>query len=146
MVNKLSTTEVVFFRSERILKCYSSVTHSGIDKLLQEIYSPFSAPIVSPIIALMKKNTPFVWIVACQTALDTIKHAITNSTILIYPDPSKECHLFMDASNHTLSSVLTEKKYNSETNGNKEHTYHPITYQSGTFSTSQLKWSTIVKE
>ena len=35
-------------------------------------------------------------------ALDTIKHAITNSPVLIYPDPSKEYHLFTDASNpHT---------------------------------------------
>ena len=30
--------------------------------------------------------------------------------------------------------------------GNEELTYHPVTYQSGTFSSSQLKWSTIVKE
>ena len=63
--------------------------------------------IVSPITSLTKKNVLFVWTAACQTALDTIKHAITNSPVLIYPDPNKQYHLFTDASNHTKSGVLT---------------------------------------
>ena len=57
---------------------------------------------------LTKKNKPFIWTVACQTVLDTIKHALTNSSVLIYPNPNKEYHLFMDASNHTWSGVLTQ--------------------------------------
>ena len=107
---------------------------------------PFLAWLSQPITVLTNRNTSFVWLAACQTALDTIKHVITNSPILLYPNPSKEYHLFMDAFNHTWSSVLTQQRFNSETNGNVENTYHPITYQSDTFSTSQLKWSIIVKE
>ena len=72
-----------------------------------------------------------------------VKHAITNSPVLMYPYPSKEYHLFTDALNHTWSGV---QQSNSEISSNKELTYHPITYQSGTFSPLQLKWSTIVKE
>ena len=53
--------------------------------------------IVSPITSLTKKNIPFVWTAACQTALDTIKHATTNSPVIIYPDPNKQYHLFTDA-------------------------------------------------
>ena len=109
-------------------------------------FIPLFSLIVSPITALTRKNTPFVWMAACQKALDTIKHVSTNSPTLIYSNPSKEYHLFMDSSNHIWSGVLTQQKCNSETNGNEEHTYHPITYQSSTFSTLQLKWSTIVKE
>ena len=52
----------------------------------------------------------------------------------------------MHASNHIWSGVLTQQRSNSEINSNKEHTYHPITYQSDTFLTSQLNWSTTVKE
>ena len=52
----------------------------------------------------------------------------------------------MDASNHTWSSVVTQQRFDSEMNGSVENTYHQITYQCSTFSTSQLKWSTIVKE
>ena len=70
-------------------KCHSSVTYFGISKLLQEIYALFES-IVSPITALMKENTPFVWTVACKTALETIKHVISNSPVLIYPNLSIE--------------------------------------------------------
>ena len=57
--------------------------------------------------SLTKKNVPFVWTAACQTALDTIKHSITNSPVLIYPDPNKQYYPFTGASNHTWSGVLT---------------------------------------
>ena len=39
--------------------------------------------IVSPITSLIKRNVPFVWTAACETALDMIKHTITNSPVLI---------------------------------------------------------------
>ena len=45
-----------------------------------------------------------------------------------------------------FQTILTQQKSNLEISGNEGLTYHPIIYQSGTFSTSQLKWSTIVKE
>ena len=96
--------------------------------------------------ALTKKSTPFIWTVACQMALNTIKHAITNSPVLMYPNHSKEYHLFTAASNHTWSGVLIQQQSISEISSDKDLTYHQITYQSGTFSTSQLKWSTIVQE
>ena len=64
-------------------------------------FIPMFISIVSPITFLTKKNAPFVWTAACQTALDTIKQAITNSPVLFYPEPNKQYHLFTDASNHT---------------------------------------------
>ena len=64
----------------------------------------------------------------------------------MYPNPSKEYHFFTDALNHTWSGVLTQQWSNSERSSDEKLAYHPIMYQSGTFSTSQLKWSTIVKE
>ena len=88
---------------------------------------------------LTKKNTQVIWTVAFQMALDTIKHAITNSAVLMFPNPCKEYHLFTDALNHTWSGVLTQQQSHSEKSGDEELTYHPIMYQSGTFSTSQLK-------
>ena len=57
-------------------------------------FIPMFSSIVSPIIYLTKKNAPFVWTAACPTSFDTIKHAITNSPVLIYPDPnSTTCSL-----------------------------------------------------
>ena len=102
--------------------------------------------ILSPITSLTKKNIPFVWTAGCQTALDTIKQDITNSPILIYPDPNKEYHLLTDASNHTWSGVLTQTRETLKENGKLDITYHPITYQSRTFTLSPINWSTLVKE
>ena len=90
---------------------------------------------------MTKKNTPFVRTAACQTALDMIRHAITNSPVLIYPDPNKQYHLYTDASNHTWSGVLTQTG-----NEKLDITYHPITYQSGMFTSSQINRSTLIKE
>ena len=58
--------------------------------------------VVSPITSLTKENVPFVWTAVCQMALDTFKHAITNSPVLMYPEPNKQHHLFTDTSNHPL--------------------------------------------
>ena len=74
-------------------------------------FIPMFSLTVSPITSLTK-NIPFVWAASCQTALNTIKHVLTNSPALINPDPNKQYHLFTDASNHTWSSVLTQKKGN----------------------------------
>ena len=52
-------------------------------------FIPMFSSIVSPVTSLTKKNVPVVWTAACQIALDTIKHAITNSPVLTYPDPPK---------------------------------------------------------
>ena len=73
-------------------------------------FIPMFSSFVSPITSLTKKNVLFVWTAACQTALVTIKHAITNSPVLIYPDPNKQNHLFTDASNHTWLGVLTQTR------------------------------------
>ena len=100
--------------------------------------------IVSPITSMTKKNAPFVWTATCQTTLDMIKQTITNSPVLIYPDPNKQYHLFIDTSNHTWSGVLTQNRETSRKNGKLDITYHPITYQSRMFTSSQINWSTLV--
>ena len=103
-------------------------------------FTPMFSLIVSPITSLTKKNIP------CQTALDTIKQAITNNPVLIYPDPNKQYHMFTNASNHTWSGLLTQTRETLRENGKLDLTYHPIMYQSGTFTLSQINWSTVVKE
>ena len=97
--------------------------------------------IVSPITSFTRKNAPFVWTAACQTTLDMIKHAITNSSVLIYPDPNKQYYLFTDT-----SGVLTQIRETLRENGKLDITYQPINYQSGMFTLSQFNWSTLVKE
>ena len=44
-------------------------------------FIPTFSSIVSPITSLTKMQVPFIWTAACQTALHTIKHAITNTNL-----------------------------------------------------------------
>ena len=81
--------------------------------------------VVSQITSFTKKHIPFVWTGASQTSLDTIKHVITNSPILIYLEPNKQYHLFTDASNHTRLDFLTQIRESSRENGKLNITYHP---------------------
>ena len=89
-------------------------------------FIPIFTSVVSPITSLTKKNVSFVWTAACQTSLDVIKHGITNSPVLIYPDPNKQYHLFTDASNHTWSGVLTQTGETLRENGKLDITYHTL--------------------
>ena len=58
---------------------------------------------------LKKKNTTFNWNPHCQQSIKTIKEALTNSPILIFPDPNETYVLLTDASRHSWSRVLTQK-------------------------------------
>ena len=102
--------------------------------------------IVSPITSLTKKNIPFVLTAACQTALNTIKHAITNNTVLIYPDPSKQYHLFTDASDHTWSGVLTQTRGNFKGKWEVRPYLSPHHIPIRKFTLSQINWNILVKE
>ena len=102
--------------------------------------------IISPITSLTKKHIPFVWTAACQAAFHTNKHAVTNFPVLIYTAPEKQYHLFTHTSSHTWSGVLTQTRESLRENGKLDITYHPNTYQSGTFTLSQIDWSTLVNE
>ena len=110
------TKDVSYFGLSSSNKYNTGMTHFRFSYYWKFI--PHFSSVVSPITALIKKNTPFVWTVACQMALDTIKHVIMNSPVLMYPNPSKEHHLFMDALNHTWLGVLSQQRSNSEISGN----------------------------
>ena len=117
----------------------------GLASYYQKFIPMFSSN-GSPSTSLTKKNSPFVWTAACQTALNTIKHVITNSSVVIYTDPNKQYHLSNEASYHVWSGVLTQAREILKDNGKLDITYHPTTYPSGMFTLSQINWSTLIKE
>ena len=43
-----------------------------------------------------------------KKAFETLKTKLQGALILAYPDPSKPCKLYTDASNKTIGAVLTQ--------------------------------------
>ena len=57
---------------------------------------------------LLKGNVKFDWTDTCQQAFDTLKMALTGSSILMYPDFNKEFILATDASDISLGATLSQ--------------------------------------
>ena len=96
----------------------------------------FSA-IAKPLINLTKKFAKFEWTEEWQIAFDFLKENLTTVPLLAYPDTSKPCILYTDASDDCIGACLCQ--YHEE--GEK-----PIYYLSHKLTASQPKWLTIEKE
>jgi hypothetical protein len=66
-----------------------------------------NAQVARPLNDLTKKNTPFAWKEAQQTAFDTLKNHFTTAPILAYPDNDRVFRLETDASNFATGAVLS---------------------------------------
>ena len=65
------------------------------------------AQVAQPLNDLTKKDTPFAWKEAQQTAFDTLKHHFTTAPILAYPDNDRIFCLETDASDFATGAVLS---------------------------------------
>ncbi|KAL2076396.1 hypothetical protein ACEWY4_028006 [Coilia grayii] len=96
------------------------------------------AKISQPLHALTQKGKPYSWTEVEQNAFDTLRHALTHTPILAYPDFSREFLLFTDASNISIGCVLAQLNTN-----NREHV---IAYGSHTLTATERLWSTFDRE
>jgi hypothetical protein len=58
---------------------------------------------------LLQKDTPFIWDETTQFSFDSIKHALTNTSILHPPNYMKYYILYLAASTSTIAMVLVQK-------------------------------------
>jgi len=68
------------------------------------------AKIVAPLHAITKKNQRCEWTAEAQTALDTLKLAMTMSPILAMPNDDGDFVLDTDASDMAIGAVLSQKQ------------------------------------
>jgi hypothetical protein len=68
------------------------------------------AQVARPLNDLTKKNTPFTWKEAQQTAFDTLKNRFATAPILAYPDNDRVFRLETDASNFATGAVLSKEQ------------------------------------
>ena len=66
------------------------------------------AKIATPLNALLKKDSIFMWTKECQQAFDTLKKALVSAPILSYPSPDKSFILTCDASDNAIGYYLSQ--------------------------------------
>lgn len=102
-------------------------------------YVPNFSKIAKPITLLLKKEQPFVWAEAQQSAFEELKRLLMEEVVLAFPDFSEDglFYLTTDASNSAIGSCLSQ--------GTLPHD-RPIYFYSKTLNEAQRKYSTIEKE
>ena len=77
----------------------------GLASYYRRFVQNFSS-IAAPLTRLTRKNIPFLWDVACETAFQRLKDALITPPILVYPNLSQPFHLSVDASSTGLGYIL----------------------------------------
>lgn len=124
-------------------KCPASVkelqSFLGFANFYRRFLSHYSDT-VSPLTNLTRKNVPFIWDEACETAFTAVKTAVTTAPILRHADPNLEFTVETDASDFALGAVLSQPASSSDP------TLHPVAFISRKLSREQLNYDVHDKE
>jgi transposase InsO family protein len=101
-------------------------------------FIPQFSAVSAPLVSLTKKDTPFVWTDACESAFKELRTRLSSSPVLIHPNIRKPYKLYTDASDKTIGAILTQDDANGEE--------HVIEYYSCQLKKAQRNWATIEKE
>ena len=81
--------------------------------------------IVVPLTRLTRKDTPFIWSPACQTAFEGLKHAFTTAPVLIHFDPKLPIVVETDGSDYAIAAILSQVTV-------EDGDLHPVAFHSRT--------------
>ncbi|KAL7298560.1 hypothetical protein TKK_0008334 [Trichogramma kaykai] len=95
------------------------------------------AKIAKPLTTLLQKDTDFIWCENCDIAFQTLKNALCNAPLLIYPDFSKPFIITTDASGYAIGGILSQGEPKNE---------HPVAYTSRMLRGPELNYDTYEKE
>jgi hypothetical protein len=85
--------------------------------------------LLSPISVMVSEKVQFVWENEQQKAFDEIKAVISRETLLSFPSFTKEFHIYTDASDYQLGSVIMQND-------------KPLTFYSRELNSAQNNYST----
>lgn len=100
-------------------------------------FVPNFSTITSPITALTKKNTPFVWTPKCDAALTRIKECLISAPVLACPDFDLPFTIQTDASDYGLGAILSQVRDGAE---------KVICYLSRSLNKAERQYTTTEKE
>ena len=96
-----------FSRPSSVTQLMSFLGMSGYYRAFILNYSTISAPLLS----LLKKDAPYIWIDEHKHPFTTLKHILTSAPALAFPDFNKPFKLAVDASEKTLGACLMQSDY-----------------------------------
>jgi hypothetical protein len=96
------------------------------------------AKIAAPLRALLPTTVPFIWTAKCENAFVHLKHTLTQTPVLMYPDFDKDFSISVDASGRGLGAVLSQL--------DKQNRECVIAYASRALSKEERKYGTTERE
>lgn len=94
--------------------------------------------IISPMVALTKKGTAFIWNEKCQTAFEGLKQAFTEAPVLKPFDWTRDVIVETDASDYVSAGVLSQY--------DEEGILHPVAFFSKKHSVTECNYEIYDKE
>jgi len=94
--------------------------------------------IVIPLTCLTWKDIPWKFDSSCRDAFNFLKKALTSAPILTHWIPDAQLIVETDASDYTLTAILSIV--------NEDNEVHPVAFHSHTFTTVELNYNTHDKE
>jgi hypothetical protein len=88
--------------------------------------------------AFTKKDTPFVWSIACQKSFKRLKKSFVSAPILRHFDPKRRIMVETNASNLVITRVLSQY--------DDVDTLHPVAYFSRKHSPVRINYETYEKK
>lgn len=100
---------------------------------------PNCAALQEPLIELTRKDRPFRWTTACESAFQSLKHSLTNDCVRHFPRPDLPLHLETDSSDYAIAGALTQY-------GNDPDSGKVLGYYSRTLSEAEQNYAVFEKE
>lgn len=93
--------------------------------------------LLEPFHKLMRKGEPWLWSSECALAFVKAKSALSEATMLVLFDPTKELILSVDSSSYGVGAILSQMSNGKE---------YPIAFESATLNAAQRNYSQLEKE
>ena len=94
--------------------------------------------LVKPLVALTRKDTPFLWSPECSQAFESVKQQVTAAPVLRHFDPKRQAILETDASDYVTGGVLSQF--------DDDHILHPVAFYSRSMVPAECNYHIYDKE
>ena len=99
---------------------------------------PGYAWLAEPLIALTRRNVPYVWSSDCASAFQALKDLLVSPAVMAHPDVTRPYKLYTDACNYAVGGILVQV--------DDSGVERVVQYVSHQLSETQRRWATIEQE